>query len=516
MTSHARWHWMMLPPKWSRTHSIITALTALWTLLLITEIQRPSLWIDEKISIDIATAASPAQVIANVIQGERRPPAYHLGLWAWMRLLGNAEHTARLYSVVWTIPLMPAIFQLTRRLANKHSAWLATLVAASSPVLIAYGQTVRYYCMVATLSALSYALFWDLMNQSRKPWAAYLLVNIALLYCDYPAYGVLVAQMVLAMIWWRSPSHALHHPRWVWLGVQAGLAILAAMWIPAVLAQGQRDFGAADLSDSPIGAVLRVAYPFYAWTVGENLFPWSPFAMFGLLISGGLIIYGFIRIRQYSNQLTWLVAFVLPFVMSQALLATVATDSPFVNAPARSMASAALLYTLLGVGIAALRWKGLQYVTLFGLTAVHGLGLFNYYRGTDFINSVYNTPAREVAQTIARQATPGDAIISESDSLVEYYLPPSHRASHFYPQQVIEIEAYLATHPQTTVWQVTMGRDRTRNDVSSNLTDRLKTRYTLCSSIGFAEQDATYRTLKSRLIGREVYRFRLTLDKYCP
>ena len=46
--------------------------------------------------------------------------------------------------------------------------------------------------------------------------------------------------------------------------------------------------------------------------------------------------------------------------------------------------------------------------------------------------------------------------------------------------------------------------------------DWLKTRYTLRSSTGFAEQDPLYRKLKSWLFGRETYRYRLVLDEYRP
>jgi hypothetical protein len=38
----------------------------------------------------------------------------------------------------------------------------------------------------------------------------------------------------------------------------------------------------------------------------------------------------------------------------------------------------------------------------------------------------------------------------------------------------------------------------------------------LCATTGFAEQDPIYRELKSRLIGREAYQYRLTVQEFCP
>jgi hypothetical protein len=502
------------PARWVPARWIVVALTAVCTLLLVIEIQRPSYWIDEKISVDIASGASPRQVVENVIRGERRPPAYHLGLWAWMQLIGQSERAARLYSAAWIVLLAPATFQLTRRLFGQGSALLAVGLAVSAPAVIAYGQTVRYYGMVATLSALSYAMFLGLLKRPGRTWVLYALVTLALLYTDYPAYGIIAAQNVMALVWWNDRASAPHRPRWKWFALQVGLALAVSVWIPVVLNQSTRDLGAADLSNSLAGALLRVAYPFYAWVIGETLFPWSPLAIVGVLIASGVLLYGFIRLERRA-RLFWLVAFSAPFVVSQALLATVATDSPFVNAPARSMACAGLLYALFGAGLAAIRTRWLTVAALIALTATHGLALFNYYRGVDFINSVYNTPARDVASAIAAQAKPGDVVISESDSLIKVYLPANVRSTHFDAGQQADIEAYLAAHP-VAVWQVTMGRDRTRNDVPANLSDWLKSRYTLCSSEGFAEQDATYRKLKSQLLGREAYRYRLTLNEYCP
>src|SRR5207249_494431 len=117
----------------------------------------------------------------------------------------------------------------------------------------------------------------------------------------------------------------------------------------------------------------------------------------GGLLGAILLIIGLIRLNPV-RRVTWLTAFVLPFIVSQILLGTVATDSPFVNAPARSMACAALLFTLVAVGLASVRRHWLQFVLIATIVISHAAALANYYRGINFINTVYNTPAREVAQ----------------------------------------------------------------------------------------------------------------------
>ncbi len=498
---------------WSYATWVVVLLTLLAAALSLIELQRPSYWVDEKLYVDVASGDTLQHVVTDVIDTDRRPPAYHLGLWLWLKLTGSTERMARLYSVLWMILLVPATFQLARCFADERSAVFAALLAATAPVLINYAQIIRYYTMVATLSALSFALFWRVMQRPRKPWLAYIVVTLMLLCCDYPPYGVIAAQNVLAVLWWRSQPN---HPRWKWFGVQAGLAAIVLWWVPVVLVQGLRDFGVADLSNSFIGAVLRVAYPFYAWIVGENIFPWTPLAILGVIVGGLLMLRGLIALWRNRKLSCWLIAFGLPFILSQALLGTIASDSPFVNAPERSMACAALLFVIMGMGLGALKARWLIGVALIGLFVPHAISAVNYYRGVDFINTVYDTPAREVAATIAAQAQPGDAVVTESDSVIEPYLPPIYQATHFPPEQQAELEAYLAAHPQAAVWQASLGRDRTRSDVADNLSLALQHDRHLCATIGFAVQDPVYRQLKSKLIGRDAYQYRVTLQKFCP
>lgn len=503
----------MSTTRWTRYEWLALAATLLCTALLVVDIQRPSYWLDEKISIDIASPDDPRQVIANVIDGERRPPGYHLSLWIWTRLTGVHERTARLHSAIWAIMIIPATYQLTRRFTTRRAAIYAACFAALAQVIIGYGQTVRYYTMVATLSALSFTLFFDVMRlRHRKPWAGYVAVTLLLLYTDYPAYGVVLGQNILVLVWWIKRD-VLYRPCKSWILAQAGLGATAALWLPVLFLQGARDFGAADLSHSLIGSVLRVGYPFYAWLVGETLFPWTVLAISGALAALIVLCIGFVRL-QGQHKLTWLVIFGTPFIVAQVMLSTAATDSPFVNAPARSMACAALVFVLQGEGLAQCHSRRIMGLVLPFLLISHVAGLINYYRGDNYINTVYNTPAREVAQSIASRARTGDVIVTESDSMVEHYLPPALLAAHFRPDQRDEIGTYALRHPDAAIWQVTMGRDRTRNDVSTNLAALLATRYELRATQGFAEQDATYRALKSRLVRREAYRYRLMLDEY--
>jgi uncharacterized membrane protein len=491
-------------------------LTLLCAVLVCIAIGRPSYWIDEKVSVDIAFVESPKEVVNAVMQEERRPPAYHLGLWAFGWFFGRTERVARFYSGLWAILLVPAVFQLTRQFGGGRAAILGTLLAATSPILIAYGQTIRYYTMVAALSAFSWVFFFDIKAKVRNAWATYtpyVLVTLVLLFTDYPAWGVLIAQNVIVVLSWKKRNGLFHYPKRGWILVQGGMLSLAALWLPVVLEQGTRDFGAADLSRSFTGLALRVLYPFYAWTVGETLFPWSPLAIGCVILSALVMIFGAVRLWYNEKLVLWLTAFGIPFAVAQLLLATVADDSPFVNAPARSMACFGLLLSLLAMGIASLSKRWIQELAVIFLCVIHAQALANYYTGQSFINTIYNTPAREVAQVLSARAVPGDLIITEDDSMVETYLPPALQAARLSAgKALLELPA-LVMRP-VTVWHVTLGRDRTRYIASASLGTLLRQERELRSSTGFAELDPTYRKVKSLLLGRASYRYRLVVDEY--
>lgn len=499
-----------ISPKFDRVRWMIVALTLLCFLLSAIAINRPSFWVDEKISFDIASQPTAAQTLNAVIEQERRPPAYHLGLWALMQIAGQTERVARLYSVFWAVLMIPATFQLALAFTGRKAAVFAALLAATSPILLAFAQTVRYYDMVAALSALSFAAFFMLLRSKRKPWLAYFVFTLLLLLTDYPAYGVPAAQLAIGLVVWRRASFAPQHPRFKWLAAQVLLALPVLAWMPVILNQGTRDFGAADLSGTLAGTTLKVAYPFYAWLVGETIFPWLPVAILCLVVFGILLVVGWLSLRSGFAGIVWLIAFSIPFALAQLLLGTVAADSPFVNAPARSMACFGLLFVPMGIGLARLS-RRIALVAVAIVFLAHVIALVNYYRGENFINTVYNTPAREVAQFINVRALPADAVVTEADSVVAYYLTTSH---NFDLSAQDELKKYLAANPSAQVWQVELGRDRTRNAAAVDLREALHAQRSIQQVTGFATQNETYRAIKTRLFGREAYLNRLTVTQF--
>ena len=432
-------------------------------------------------------------------------------------MAGDGEWAIRLLPALFAVLFVPAVYALTRRLFGQRAAGFAVLLCAIHPLLLSYGQIIRYYTFVAALAALSNAAFLGILRgrATRRDWIVHFLATSGLLLSDYPAYAVLLAQnVVLAVALFRQPRVPLRgwvisHAIWLLVCVPLGATALL---------QGARDFGVAELSTGLLGHILKIAYAGFAWSIGEYLFPWRVAALLGLAASVALLAMGLLSRKGPTGRApvwTAVTMLAVPLGVSLVLLATVARDSPFVNSAARTMSAFAPFIAICAYGAARLSARASTLIVAALLVAQTQSGIQHDLR-LDILNPIYTTPAREAAQFIARHAQPGDLVVTESDSLVERYLPPGVRARHFDVSQANEVLGILERTPDAGVWFVQLGRDRTRNDATAALVARSSELRPLVNTTGLAEQDPTYRQVKERLLNRAAYAFRLTITQLGP
>jgi uncharacterized membrane protein len=506
-----------IPAVTPRFPWLVVLATAILAARLLFTLHLPNLWIDEQIVIDATRASNAQTALTQALDSERRPPLFNLLMWGWRELAGEGEWPTRLLPALFAVLFVPAVYALTRRLFGRRAAGFAALLCAIHPLLLSYGQIIRYYTFVAALAALSNAAFLGNLRgrSTRRDWIVHFLATSGLLLSDYPAYAVLLAQnIVLAVALFRRPRVPLRG----WLVSHAVWLLVCVPIAATALLQGARDFGVAELSTGLLGHVLKIAYAGFAWSIGEYLFPWRVAAVLGLAASVALLAAGLLPRKAPAGRAPVWVAvtmLVVPLAVSLLLLATVARDSPFVNSAARTMSAFAPFIALCAYGAARLpvRVASLLMIALLGAQTQSGI---QHDLRLDTLNPIYTTPAREAAQFIAGRAKSGDLIVTESDSLVERYLPPSLRARHFDVARADEVLGILARTPDTGVWFVQLGRDRTRNDATAALIAKTSELRPLVQTTGLAEQDPVYRQVKERLLNRAAYAYRLTITQLGP
>jgi hypothetical protein len=190
----------------------LAALTSLWRL------GSSSLFVDETFSWR-AAQGSFAGVFTNVRVTEVAPPGYYILLHFWMRLVGSdSELTMRLLSALAGIAFVGVVWWLGRLVGGTAVALLASLMAALSPLFVAYAQEVRGYIfvMVCVVIAVAAAIESTRRPDEARRWIGVsAAASVATIWLNYT--GLLVI-FPLAWFVWTSRE----------LGVVARRAYVAA------------------------------------------------------------------------------------------------------------------------------------------------------------------------------------------------------------------------------------------------------------------------------------------------
>jgi uncharacterized membrane protein len=508
---------------------LLLSLFGVW----LTSLTQRSIWADEQATIKIFAAHDIPSVVSFVAQSERRPPLYFILLWLWSGLAGTREFALRYFSLWFTTLTVPLTYALARQLRNLFPAlppdWpkYALLLSALSPVLALYGVMLRYYAPVICLATLLLYLGvrWLRNQQSGNPVAstapafqdmryiaAWLVVASILIYTDYSVLALVGAQLVWLFLQYRQL-------RWALVPWAVAALLLAVLFLPQLsLLREQASGGTldADLSRSPLGVVLRFAYPAFSFSFGETIFPWQPLALLAMPFVGLALV---VALRSFKMRCLLLfcgLIVLLPLSFNAFIFTVVATDLTFLTAASRTLYVLPAYLILLSASLAILpaRWRAMA-LGIWG--AANLLALFNLLTGQQVHNPIFVVPLREVVQSVRAEARPGDSLFADLDIGVHLYWQPQPVSgtqfilSDNWPAP----EAALTVAPPIRVWLFIFGRDRT---IASDHTDAIRAwlvkSYQLISAREYANVDPTYKALKDRLLGRDTYRAKLRVELY--
>jgi len=120
------------------------------------------------------------------------PPLFYILLKYWMRLFGTSEIIVRLPSVIFSLLAIIVIYIIGKKLYDKKTAFVSSILLATSPLYIYYSQEARMYMLASLLTALSVLFFVLLLEQDKiKYWVGFILSTAVLLYTDYLPYLML-------------------------------------------------------------------------------------------------------------------------------------------------------------------------------------------------------------------------------------------------------------------------------------------------------------------------------------
>lgn len=127
----------------------------------------PALWIDEAFSLYHARR-SLHHLWTEGWRLESSPPLYYTALWAWVRLVGDGEHAARLLSVLLSAVTAAFGFRTARALGGPRAGAAAAVIVLLPTLGLEYSVEIRPYAMQLCLIAIATSASVDALLAWRR------------------------------------------------------------------------------------------------------------------------------------------------------------------------------------------------------------------------------------------------------------------------------------------------------------------------------------------------------------
>ncbi len=223
----------------ARPEIIALALVAVALGVVTRFVTRSSLWLDEALSVNIASA--PLGQLVELLKHDGHPPFYYVVLHGWMGVFGSGDISVRGLSALFGLLTLPLVWIIGRRKGGATLGWIAVAVVAISPFAVRYSNEARMYSLVIFLVTLGWLLIDDVIDRGKATTSRFLgifVVGGVLLYTHYWSLWLLGA-VGLTGLWkiWKAPDRSARRP-----GTGLVLAILVAAvcflpWLPTMLYQ---------------------------------------------------------------------------------------------------------------------------------------------------------------------------------------------------------------------------------------------------------------------------------------
>jgi mannosyltransferase len=373
-------------------------------VVMLYQIQRPSLWRDEGATLAAVHRSLPQMVRMLGYQDAVHGP-YYLLMWFWVRLFGSGELALRFPSAVAMAAAAVFITVIGRRLVSPGAGLAAGLVFAALPPVSRYGQEARSYAFVAALAAVaSYVLVRALAAGPgrRGRWLAgygAALAGVGLA----NVFGLLLipAHLPLLLLSLRRAGRADGGPGgagearklgWGWLAAVAGACVVVSPLMVLAWAQRYEEVWIKPVSLKEVTGLAGLV---------DGV---RPALVMGVIVVCAVVA-GAARGRLRAGWPAPLLALAVPWLLLPPvlLLAGSLLHPSYVFRYVVFCIPAAAL--LAGTALAALgRWLGVVGLLLIVLAGLPGQQHARAVAG-------HSENLRQLSHLLARHARPGDAVI---------------------------------------------------------------------------------------------------------
>lgn len=342
-------------------------------------------WYDEAFTGVAVKENFPSML--KMIINDVHPPLYYAGLKIFASFFNYSVFGIRLYSAIFGILAVWAVYLFTRELFDRRAARWASFITAISPFAIQYSQEARMYSMLVCLLLLAAYFFVRALKTGRRPfyiwWGIFLglaclthymgVIFSAAFYLAYLAWNFFAENMLSQKFSWSMLKQALPSKN-ILAGYLSALLVFA-FWIRRFY------FHVIDLGDNlhwvrpaNLGDIFwNVQMFLFGTPLGEmsSGMP-NPNAFYAIsqtsVLSGLTIFFTAVIIYLFAKErrrLAVLLAFSFGFIGIVYILSLL-DEQYFV---ARYLLPGAyFIFILLGVWLSRVRWRyALSVLALYGI-----------------------------------------------------------------------------------------------------------------------------------------------------
>ena len=147
-----------------------------------------SLWGDEAWAATLAI--KPFLQIIKIVAKDTSPPLYYLLLHGWMRIFGSSEIAIRSLSFLFFLATVLTVYFIGKRLWDRKTGLIASLLALTNPFLFTYAFEGRMYSLLVLTSTLSLYFFLK-----KHRWG-FILATTAALYTHHFSLFVVIFEAI--------------------------------------------------------------------------------------------------------------------------------------------------------------------------------------------------------------------------------------------------------------------------------------------------------------------------------
>ncbi len=276
--------------------------------LRIYRLDAQSIWIDEGISLHLATS-SLAEIVADRA-ANIHPPLYFFLLKGWVTLTGVNIYTARFLSAMGSLLQVAVIYAVARRWIGRPAAQIAAWLTAISPLSIVYAQEIRTYALLPlvylTLLSITHILTQHTTSNRRTPWLLLGAIEIIGLHLHYTTLFLVAYTGAWALwIFWKEKRWA-DLRRWTTTQLLVGLASLP--WLIAILTrwadvQARLETGRGITDPVPLNYLLNQVWVFHLTGLASAV-KLPEIRLLAALVLVFLVLLLLSRLRQPSTRWT--------------------------------------------------------------------------------------------------------------------------------------------------------------------------------------------------------------------